>query len=70
MLLKKAKQYDRTVPLSDKRVIVCYVKLIKVNVVQEHIDSAKVICSKIYFLTVKALTNIFLAKNLSRFQKQ
>ena len=46
------------------------VKLIKINVMQEHIDTAEVVCSQVNFLTVKSLTDILFAKNFRRFQKQ
>lgn len=46
------------------------VKLVKVNVMQEHIDTAKVICSQVDFLTVKALTDILFAEDFRCFQKQ
>ena len=53
-----------------QRIFMGNVKLVKVNVMQEHIDTAKVVCSQIDFLTIEALTDILFAKNFRRFQKQ
>lgn len=46
------------------------VKLVKINVMQEHIDTAEVVCSQVNFLTVKSLTDILFTKDFCRFQKQ
>ena len=51
----------------DKRIAVRYIELVRLDVVQKHIDSAKVISSNIYFLPEKALTDIVFAENLCRF---
>ena len=40
-----------------KCVVTSNVKLIIINIMQEHVNSAKVVCCKIYFLTKKALTD-------------
>ena len=54
----------------DKRIAVRYIELIRLDVVQKHIDSAKVIRRDIYFLSEKALTDIVFAENLRCFQKK
>ena len=53
-----------------QRIFMGNVKLVKINIMQEHIDTAKVICSQVDFLTIKALTDILFAENFRRFQKQ
>ena len=51
-------------------VLVGNIKLVKVNIMQEHVDTAKVICSQVDFLTIKALPHIFFTEYLRHFQKQ
>ena len=46
------------------------VKLIKTNIMQEHIDTAEVICGDIDFLSIKAVSDSISAQNLFRFQKK
>ncbi len=53
-----------------KRVFVGDIKLIVIDVVQEHIDTAKVVSRQVYFLTEKALPHVFFSENFSEFQKQ
>ena len=45
-------------------VFVGNIKLIIVDIVQKHIDTAKVIGGKVDFLTIEALTHTIFAKNL------
>ena len=54
----------------NQRIFVGDVELIKINIVQEHIDTAQVVGRQVDFLTEEALTHILLAQNLSRLQQQ
>jgi len=42
-----------------KRVAVGNIKLFVINIVQEHVDTAKVVGGNVDFLTIKTLPNIF-----------
>ena len=53
-----------------KCIFVSNVKLVVVNIVQEHIDTAKVIGGEVDLLTIETLTNILFAKDLRCFQKK
>ena len=53
-----------------QRVLAGNIKLIKANVMQEHIDTAKVVSSDIDFLSIKAVSDGISAQNLFGFQKQ
>ena len=53
-----------------KCIFVSDIKLIVVDIVQEHIDAAKVVGGEVNFLTIKTLTNILFAENLCSFQKK
>ncbi len=53
-----------------QRVLAGNVKLIKTNIMQEHIDTAEVVCRDIDFLSIKAVSDGISAQNLLRFQKQ
>ena len=53
-----------------QRVLTGNVKLIKANIMQEHIDTAKVISRDIDFLPIKAVSDGISAQNLFGFQKQ
>ncbi len=44
--------------------------LSKINIVQEHIDTAQVVGRQVDFLTEEALPDILFAQNLSRLQQQ
>ena len=46
------------------------IEFIVINIVQEHIDTAEVVCSDIYFLPEKALTHLVFSKNFGGFQQQ
>ncbi len=48
----------------NKRIFVSNIKFIVINIVQKHIDTAKVICSYIDFLTVKNLDEQRLCQGL------
>ena len=60
------------IPMSrvQKCVLAGNVKLIKADIVQEHIDTAQVVSSDIDFLTVETLANSILTENTLCFQKQ
>jgi hypothetical protein len=45
----------------NQRVAVCNVKLFKIDVVQKHVDTAKIVGGNIYLLSVETLPYIFLA---------
>ena len=51
-------------------ILVGDVELIKINIVQEHIDTAQVVGRQVDFLAEEALTDVFFAQNLSRLQQQ
>ena len=53
-----------------QRILACYVELVIVDVVQEHIDSAQVICREIDFLAEEALADIVLSQYLRGLQQQ
>ena len=46
------------------------IEFIKINIVQEHIDTAQVVGRQVDFLTEEALTHILFAQNLGRLQQQ
>ncbi len=54
----------------NQRIFVGDVELIKINIVQEHIDTAQVVGRQVDFLSEEALTDILFAQNLRRFQQQ
>ena len=51
------------IPMSD-------VELLKIDVVQKHVDAAQIVGGQIDFLTEKALPHIILAQHLGKFQQQ
>lgn len=53
-----------------ERIAVRDVELIGANVVQEHIDTAEVVCRNVDLLPEKPLTDMLLAQDLGGFQKQ
>ena len=46
------------------------IKLIKTNIMQEHIDAAQVVGGNIYFLSIKTIADSIFAKNFFRLQEQ
>ena len=54
----------------EKCILAGDIKLVVVNVVQEHIDTAKVVCGKVNLLTIETLTHIVPSEYLCRFQEQ
>ena len=54
----------------NQRILVGDIEFIKINIVQEHIDTAQVIGRQVDFLTEEALPDILFAQNLRRFQQQ
>src|SRR3989338_302055 len=53
-----------------KRVAVSNIKMIVVDVVQKHVDTAEVVGSEIDFLPKETLTNIFFTKDFSELKEQ
>ena len=51
-------------------ILTCYVKLVIVNIVKEHVDPAQVVCSKVDLLPEEPLSYIVFAKYLCSFQEQ
>ena len=54
----------------NQRILVGDIEFIKINIVQEHIDTAQVVGRQVDFLTEEALPDILFAQNLSRLQQQ
>ena len=54
----------------EKCILAGDIKLVVVNVVQEHIDTAEVVGGKVNLLTIETLTHIVLAEYLCRFEQQ
>ena len=46
------------------------IEFVKINVMQKHIDTAKVVCGYIYLLPVKALLNFIVSEHLFRLKQQ
>lgn len=55
---------------TSKRVFVGDIEFIVIDVVQEHIDTAKVVCRQVYFLSEKALPHVFFAENFCKLQQK
>ena len=55
---------------ADERILTHNAELIKINIMQKHIDAAKVISSQVNFLPKKSSLNIFFAQNLFYLQQQ
>ena len=53
----------------DQRIITGNVKLIKANIMQKHIDTAKIVSRDIDFLPVKAISDGISAQSFFCFQK-
>ena len=53
-----------------KRIAMGNIKLVVINIMQKHIDTAKIISCNIDFLSKKSLTHIFFAKNFGKFKQQ
>jgi hypothetical protein len=51
----------------NERILTNNAEFIKLNIMKKHINSAQVICCKIYFLSEKSLSYIFFSKYLSKF---
>ena len=54
----------------NQRILMRNIEFIKINIVQEHIDTAQVVGRQVDFLPEEALTDILFAQNLRRFQQQ
>ncbi len=53
-----------------ERITVSHIKIIVVDVVQEHIDTAEVVSGRVDLLSKEALAYIFFAEDFSKFEKQ
>ena len=53
-----------------QRILMSYIKFIVINIVQEHIDTAKVVGGNVDFLPEEALTNSVFSKYFRSFQQQ
>ena len=54
----------------EQRVAIAYVEIGIIDVVQKHIDAAKVVGGDIQLLTEETFLHIVLAENLGKFQQQ
>ena len=54
---------DQRIPMRD-------IEFIITNIMQKHIDPTEIIRRNVDLLAIKALTNVFPAKNFGRFEKE